>query len=545
MSLTSRLVSWLCALPPPETRDVALQRDLPVPMPDGATLLADRYFPRANPKAPTLLVRTPYGRRGFFGALYGRPFAERGFQVVLQSCRGTFGSGGRLEPFFNERADGLATLEWLKAQPWFAGELGTLGASYMGLVQWAIAADAGPMLKAVCATVTASEFRGQTYPGGSFSLDTALSWTRLIHVQEKAPLSLLAALLRGNQALAAGFQHLPLRGADARVLGRTVDFFQEWLAHDAPGDGYWRNADFSGSVADVTAPVNVLGGWYDIFLPWQLRDYAALKAAGREPYLTVGPWAHSSQGVIAASLRESLAWLRAHLLGDRRLLREAPVRVFVMGADTWRDFSTWPPPGTRSQRWHLHPGGALAVAPPPPSEPDHYRYEPARPTPSVGGPLLTADAGPRDNRALEARPDVLSYTSAPLDGELEVMGTVRAELFVRSSLPHTDFFVRLCDVHPSGRSVNLCDALARLSPGQPAPAADGSLAVAFELWPTAHRFRRGHRLRVQVSSGAHPRYARNPGSGEPLATATALVAAEQAVHHDPARPSALLLPVMG
>ncbi|HEY7011541.1 MAG TPA: CocE/NonD family hydrolase, partial [Streptosporangiaceae bacterium] len=171
------------------------------------------------------------------------------------------------------------------------------------------------------------------------------------------------------------------------------------------------------------------------------------------------------------------------------------------------------------------------------------RYDPADPTPNLGGPTGYTGRARVDNRILEARPDVLTYTGAPLTADLLVMGEASVDLFVRSSLEHTDFFARLCEVDPAGRSVNVCDALLRLVPGRPAPEPDGTIRVRFALWPAAHRFRRGHRLRLQVSSGAHPRYARNPGSGEPLGTATTLIAADQAVYHDPDHPSAIVLPV--
>ncbi len=543
MTLSSRLLARLADLPPAEN-DVLVEHKLPVPMPDGTTLLADRYAPRGAGKLPVILLRSPYGRSGF-GLLYGRLLAERGFQVLIQSVRGTFGSGGRFNPFHDERADGLATLEWLKQQPWCSGEFALVGPSYLGFVQWAIARDAGPALKALVPHITASSFRDQTYAGGAFSLDTVLSWIHLIHIQERPPLRLIAAQLGATRTLKPLFNHLPLHEVDSRVTGKPVQFYQDWLEHSASGDAWWSAVDFTASVPEVTAPVHLVSGWYDLLLPWLLNDYLALKRAGRQPFLTLGPWPHNSFGGMAAALRESLAWCKAHLQGNRSLLREAPVRLFVMGANTWRDFQEWPPPGAQSQRWHLQSGRGLSPTPPSASEPDHYRYDPADPTPSVGGALLTREAGPRDNRDLEQRPDVLTYTSTPLEKDLEVIGPVRAELFVRSSLAHTDFFVRLCDVEPSGKSTNLCDGLSRLVPGQPAAESDGTLRVSIELWPTAHRFLKGHCLRVQVSSGAHPRFTRNPGSGEPLGTAKTLVAADQTIFHDPARPSALLLPVMG
>jgi putative CocE/NonD family hydrolase len=202
----------------------------------------------------------------------------------------------------------------------------------------------------------------------------------------------------------------------------------------------------------------------------------------------------------------------------------------------------WPPPA-RSVRWHLHPGGVLHPRAPLASPPDRYRYDPSDPTPSVGGTLLARSGGPRDNRALERRSDVLVFSSSALVRDLEVVGPITAELHVRSTLEHTDFFVRLCDVEPSGKSLNLCDGLVRVTPASWRRGDAGIGVVQVALWPAAHVFRRGHRLRVQVSSGAHPRFARNLGGGEPLASAVAMHSADQEVWHDPDHPSAIVLPV--
>jgi uncharacterized protein len=545
MSLASRVVARLLDLPPATTHDIVVERDLKVETPDRIVLLTDRYAPRGGSKLPTILVRSPYGRTGPFGALFGPTFAERGFQVVIQSCRGTFGSGGEMDPFAHERADGLATVAWLRKQPWYSGEIALIGPSYLGFVQWAIASEIGADLRAMVPQVTMSDFRDETYAGESFTLDTALSWTYMMANQEKSPLAVIASHLRSDRTLGRAFKQLPLGEADTRATGAMSRFFQKWLVHNAPGDAYWPSRGFLHTVPSVTAPIHLIGGFYDIFLPWQIRDYDALRAAGRAPYLTIGPWVHNSPGLVRASAKESLIWLQAHMLGDRRALRAAPVRVFVGGAEAWRDFSEWPPAAAKPERWYLAPGGRLAQTPPAASAPTRYRYDPADPTPSVAGPLLRGRSGVADNRALESRKDVLTFTSEVLGADLEVIGPVTVDLHVRSSLEHTDFFARLCDVDPSGKSVNVCDALLRVSPGKPAPEADGSLRISFALWPAAHRFRRGHQLRVQISSGAHPRFARNPGTGEPLATAIRLVAADQVVYHDPEHPSAVVLSVVG
>ncbi len=541
MTLTSRFMGQALKLPPPSTRDVVVQRDLRVPMPDGVVLLADRYVPRGQDRPPLVLVRSPYGRRRTWGLLFGRVLAERGFQAVIQSCRGTFGSGGMLDPFGpDEHDDGLATVAWLRNQPWYPGSFGTCGPSYLGMTQWAIAADAGSDLKAMAVQVSTADFRAPFYPGGSFSLQTAFDWMCQVDGQER-PLGSVRNQVaqRGRRPL---FRHLPLRDLDRLATGHPVPHWQDWLVHDAPGDDFWKDRRFAATLGEVTAPVSMVTGWYDFFLPLQLRDYAALRQAGRDPYLLIGPWRHADQQSVQAWIGESLAWLRAHLTGDAGALRRDPVRIFVTGAGEWRTLPAWPPQ-TRPHRWHLHASGALAQEAPPATEPDRYIYDPADPTPNLAGPVELSGRARVDNRPLESRPDVLTYTSAPLAGDLLVMGEVTTDLFVASSLEHADFFARLCDVDPAGVSVNVCDALLRVTPGHPERQPDGTIRARFTLWPTAHLFRRGHRLRLQVSSGAHPRYARNTGTGEPLATATTLVRADQRVFHDPGHPSAIVLPV--
>lgn len=545
MTLLSEIAGRSMRLARPLTRDVRVERDVRAEMDDGVVLLADRYVPAGEgPPRPVVLVRTPYGRRGIFGLVYGRLIAERGFQVVVQSVRGTFGSGGVFAPF-NERADGLATLRWLQAQPWCEGQIGMIGSSYLGIVQWAVAGEAGEALGAIAPSISASNVHGQAYGGGSVSLETALSWVLIVALQERrlAPLRILLGLRRRMPAALAA---LPLGELDSLTTGASVGFYREWFEQTALDDPYWAARDFSADVAGVAAPVQLVGGWYDIFLPWMVEDYAALRRAGRAPQMVIGPWAHMAGELLATSTREGIAWLRAHLLDDRRLLHDSPVRVWVGGERRWRDLPDWPPPDAAPWRLQLHPGGRLAdAAPPAGAAPDRFRYDPSDPTPSLGGPTLLAREPVADNAPLEARRDVLVYTTVPLEHDVEAIGPVGAELHVRTSSPHADVFVRVCDVDSHGVSRNVCDGLVRLGPGAPAAAPDGSRLVAFALWPTAHRFARGHRIRVLVAGGAHPRYARNTGTGEPLATATRLVGVEHEVLHDAEHPSAVVLSVVG
>jgi uncharacterized protein len=544
MSIASELLARRMRLPRPQTLDVICEPDLPVEMDDGEVLLADRWVARETQdrRQPTVLVRSPYGRSQFVGVLFGRLLAERGLQVVIQSVRGTFGSGGRFSPF-DERADGLATLRWLREQPWHGERIGMIGPSYLGLVQWAVAPEAGDDLAALAIQVSASQFHGQTYAGGSLSLESAASWLVLIAAQQRhfAPLAMARALRR----LPAQLLELPLTDLDERTTGGEVDWFREGLASINREDAYWVARDFAAGVAEVAAPVQLIGGWYDIFLPWMLEDAIALREAGREPQLIVGPWTHTAPGLVAAGQREGLAWLRARLLDDDRLVRPGRVSVFVTGERSgggWRELAAWPPPDTGQRSLWLGVNRSLVKQPPVAGGGERYRYDPSEPTPSAGGPVLLERTPVLDNRELEARADVLTFTTAPLPSTVEAIGPVAVEVWVRASSQYFDVFARVCDVDPDGGSWNVCDALTRVAPGVYERADDGAWHVGFNLWPMGHRFAAGNCIRLQLSSGAHPRYARNPGTGEDAVTATQLEAVDVEVLHGADHPSRLLLP---
>jgi uncharacterized protein len=538
LTLLSKFFERAMALPPAQTRDVEVQRDIPVRTPDGVTLLADRYVARGADKPPLVLARCPYGRRGAFGMLTGRLFAERGFQAVVQSCRGTFGSGGTLDPFGQvEQDDAIATVEWLRQQPWYPGSFGTFGPSYLGITQWALAAAGLPDHAAMAMQVTTSDVRGMIRAGGSFALDTMLRWTDQVAGQERTGAALRQRLRERRLDQLA--DRLPLGELDRLATGHTTRYWQDWLADDP---AFWDRHSFTSGPGKVTAAVSMVGGWHDFFLPAQLRDYAALRAAGHEPRLTIGPWRHADNDAAGTWLREGLEFLTARLSTDGADVPAGRVRLFVTGAETWRDVPAWPPESS-PHSWYLQPDGGLQMSAPESGAPDQYTYDPADPTPNLAGPVRYNGRARVDNRELEARPDVLTFTSPALTSDLEVIGVPEVDLRVSSDREHTDFFARLCEVSPAGVSVNITDGLLRLEPGRPAAAGDGTRRVQFALWPVAHRFAAGSRLRLQVSSGAHPRYARNPGTGEPLGIARGLAAAHQQVFHDPAHPSAVILPV--
>jgi uncharacterized protein len=546
--LPAALLDRIFGLPPAVSYDLEIVRDLRTPMPDGVELLGDRYRPanRTGPM-PVVLIRTPYGHQTILGKLYGNFLARQGFQVFVQSVRGTFGSGGVFRPFHHEKADGLATAAWLREQPWCDGRLATAGASYLGHTQWAVAPYLDPQPAAVCLGVTTSDFGRLFYPGGSFSLFNMLSWSSMIGTQETVnPLNLLAARRR-TEATDHAMSTLPLLGADTAAIGREVGYWREAIAHGEPGDEFWKPIDHSVARPNLTAPTAMVSGWYDLFLPDQLADFTALAAAGVPARLTVGPWAHADPGNIRAQLGDTVSWLAAHLDDQRTELHRAPVRLYLQHADRWLDFDQWPPAGITPTKLHLRSRGRLDwAAPGADGGSDTFRYDPADPTPSVGGPLLTGKSKQRDNRAVEARPDVLVFTGERLTRHLDLLGEVRATVHLRTEPGHADLFVRICDVDPQGVSRNVTDAIVRLRPDDPGIAldADGVRTVTVELFPTGYRFRRGHRVRVQIAAGAFPRFARNHGTGEPADRAVTGTPVSVQICHDAERPTHVELPVL-
>jgi hypothetical protein len=401
---------------------------------------------------------------------------------------------------------------------------------------------------AVSPHVTGARITTAFYVHGTPGLENALRWSAAIGRQEAGgvPAPLLRPLLR--RRVERALRSLPLQAADTAAVGAPVAFWRDFTAHAAPGDPFWDVADHDDADLDRMPPVNMVTGWWDLFAAAQLADAVRLQDAGVPLRLTVGPWMHAEPAEVRELLRTDTAWLGHHLQGGPAP-SGAPVRLYVQQAGTWLESPTWPPPGTATVHWHLGAGGTLAEEPGGGGAPSRFTYDPADPTPSVGGPLLERPGGQVDNGAVEARDDVLVFTGPVLPRDVDVVGHVRAVVHVRPGLEHADLFVRLCDVGPDGVSRNVVDGIRRLDPrtvpaADVAVGADGVLAVDVELFPTAYRFRAGHRLRVQVAGGAFPRFARNLGTGEPFATAVRGRPCRFEVLHDAARPSRLELPVL-
>lgn len=541
IKLAGPVLERLLGLAPPRSPEIDYDPDQFVTMPDGVKLSTDTYRPAGVRSGPAVLIRTPYGKKGVLSLAYGVLLARRGLSVVVQDVRGAYGSEGVFEPFHHEKADGLATLDWLRAQPWCNGEVGTAGASYLGHTQWSIGPYADPPLAAMALAITTSSFGPSFYPGRSMSLYSVVFWASLIGTQNDglSPAGRLRQLRRVRRAMTT----LPVADADETAVGRHLTFLAEVAEHAEPEDPFWDGMANDQALEQLPTPVSMVTGWSDLFADRQLRDFTRLQDAGVPARLTVGPWFHGQPTSVPYIIKDHLSFLEGRLLGDAAALQRSPVRLYLQGAKQWLDFDRWPVPAT-DQAWSLGVDGIVGPGTPAAGA-RSFVYDPAEPTPSVGGAILSMQAGQRDNAEIEVRPDVLIYSSEPMIQDLDVIGEIRAQMFVRTAFPDADVFVRVCDVDRAGRSMNVTDKLIRLrASDQPEDDLD-TRRVELTLWPTAYRFLLGHRIRVQVSGGAMPNYVRNHQTGEAIAGAVRTQVGRTEVLHGPEHPSLLLLPVFG
>ena len=384
---TRRAVSSLLKLPP-HTTDYTVQRGLRAPMRDGVELIADHYEPATTKPAGTLLVRGPYGRGWPFSALFADVYASRGYHVVVQSVRGTFGSGGEFTPMAQEIADGADTAAWLRDQPWFTGSFATVGLSYLGFTQWALLTDPPPEMKAAVITVGPHDLSAPRWGTGSFGLNDFLGWSDLVAHQEEPG----SGSLSGKCGRTAGSPRRPARcrrrgRPGAARHGRAL--VESWLEHPEHDDPHWARLQLHQALERIQIPVLLLGGWQDLFLEQTLAQYQRLHERGVPVAVTIGPWTHTQLMTKGAStvIRESLDWLGAHLSGTGTVARE-PVRIHLNGHG-WQDLPDWPP-ATPERVLYLQPTGRLGDAAPPDTAPaSRFTYDPADPTPTVGGRLLS------------------------------------------------------------------------------------------------------------------------------------------------------------
>jgi putative CocE/NonD family hydrolase len=439
----------------------------------------------------------------------------------------------------NEAADGADTVVWLREQPWFTGRLGTVGVSYLGFTQWALLSDPPPELAAAVITAGPHDFNDSVWGTGSFAVNDFLGWSDLVSHQED-PQRLRVALrqLQARRRVARALAEVPMGDGARALLGDGAPWFESWLEHTERDDPFWNARRFGAALDRVRAPILLIGGWQDIFLRQTMQQYRRLRDRGVDVALTIGPWTHNQllSKALALSVRESLDWLDHHLAGTSGLRRPSRVHVCVTGRG-WRNLPDWPP-ATTERALYLRPGGHLGETAPTELKglaPARFRYDPADPTPTTGGPLLAPNGGYRDDSRLALRDDVLAFTSVTLTQDLYVYGNPVIELTHSSDNPHVDLFVRVSEVSPKGRSRNVSDGYRRLD-----TARKSKKTVGIELDGIAHRFRAGSRIRVLIAGGWFPRYARNLGTDEPVLTGRQSQPATHAVHYGRSR---LLLPV--
>lgn len=535
------VVGRAMGFPRPRNR-VSVVRGVEVPMRDAVVLLADHYAPRVSGPRPTVLVRSPYGRGATTGLLLARRIAAMGYHALLQSVRGTYGSGGTLEPMVQEASDGHDTVAWLREQDWFDGRLGTYGGSYMGFVQWALVADPPPELKAMVVLQAPHDF-SIVWQDGPFELMNFVGWTDAVSTQEEARgLRKLAHAMTAARRLGPVMNELPLSRITDHIGDDRAPWLADWLNESDPTSEYWRPYDHSSALEAIEVPTLIESGWQDLFLDQTLRQYQALARRGVPTKLVVGPWAHlnANQGLF---MQHGIKWFDAYLddAAPNRRTDDAPVLVRVGSSKQWRELQSWPPPA-QERVLFLRAGGSLdPEASTSADESTAYTYDLADPTPAVGGRIIAPTAaGSRDNRKLERRSDVITFTSDILDANIDVIGVPTVELYVTADNPNIDLFARLCDVDGKGRSFNVSDRITRLS-GEPEGDGDVRL-VRLELAATAHEFRAGHRFRLQIAGGAHPRYSRNSG-GAALADMPTTKSTRH-IHHSSTHPSRVVLPVV-
>jgi putative CocE/NonD family hydrolase len=548
---------------------IRCQYNVRVPMRDGVTLSADLYLPETGP-GPVLIARTPYNKNSEFACDKARWYASRGFGFVWMDVRGRGDSDGEFSTYRGEGPDGYDAVEWAAAQPWSDGRVGTWGQSYLGCIQWLTAITRPPHLTAMVVYVTPSDPFCESPTG--VHLPQQVCWHRMVDGR-------LTQYVQGVDWEQV-YWHLPLLTMDERA-GYYSHRWREDLSH-APGDAdYWRPVRYQDLLAGLSLPVLHVTGWYDDVQPGTLRNFIRMTGPGtdegssRAQRLVVGPWDHELTrrrerrlgrvdfGPDATSLDLDdfeLRWLSHYLAGaDNGAERDRRVRIFVMGANRWREEDSWPLARTEWTRYYLSSGGSASTRhgdgalrreqPPGDEPPDEFRYDPADPVPFLTEPTSAQIGGPDDYSGVEERADVLVYTTPPLAAGVEVTGPVRLELYASSTAPDTDFTGKLVDVHPDGFCQRICDGIvrARFRDGMDRPALlEPGTVYRFEvdMWSTAQTFLPGHRIRLEVASSAFPKYDRNLNSGRDLATDTEPRAAGNTVWHTGERPSALVLPVI-
>ncbi len=553
---------------PEEKHTVWTDYNVRVQMRDGVELSADIYRPvesRNGARFPVILARTPYNKalalpKSIENFKY---FVEHGYIFVWMDVRGRGDSDGEFVPYRNDARDGYDAIEWCAAQSWSTGKVGTFGGSYLGRIQWLTALEHPPHLATMIPLVTPSDPFVESPTGTSGPMH--ICWFHMTsgRVEQNADIVNWLPI----------YEHLPLMMM-AEAAGRVSPRWREDLKHTQLDD-YWKAICYQDKFDQIDLPVMHISGWYDdeqIGTPLNfagMTTHGGTEFARKNQKLLMGPWGHATNDksklgevdfgpdAIIDLRAAQLRWFD-HWLKDAKIEPEAPVRIFIMGENKWRDENEWPLARTRWTNYFMHSNGsansrfgdgALSTELPKNEKPDRYHCDPARPVPFITEPTSAQIGGPDDYAAVERRDDVLVYVTPPLASDTEITGPIRLELYASSSAVDTDFMAKLVDVHPTGFVQRLCDGMvrARFREGMDKPSLIEPGKVyrySIDLWNTAQVFFKGHRIGLEIASSAFPKYDRNLNTGEDLATGTRMVAAEQMIYHDSAHPSVLVLPVI-
>jgi putative CocE/NonD family hydrolase len=563
---------------------IIVEKNVPARMRDGVVLRADVYRPDSAGRLPVLLQRTPYSKNPGREDNLFRRLAAHGYVVVVQDTRGRYTSDGVAKPH-DEAEDGYDTIEWAAGMSFSNGRVGTFGGSYLATTQLLAAPLRPPHLVAIFPSSSYNSRYDMVFQGGAFYIADGLNW----NLSQGADVRRRRSDPDANRDGAIGLTpderrlfnsewlwHLPLKSIEAMSIREYAPGYFAMLSHPSYDD-YWRTFDVEARHGDFDVPAFHVTGWYDARANGTIRNFAGLRKNARSARardgqrLIVGPWTHAtptlntttigdvSFGAQAGFDSEALIaewfdhWLKSRPTG---VMNRAPVRLFVMGANIWRDEQEWPLARAVSTFFYLHSAGgantlsgngALTKTAPASESPDQFIYDPAKPVPT--GARGGYSRAPSDQREVEQRADVLVYTSAPLDAALEVTGPISVELWAASSGADTDFTAKLVDVFPDGTARALTDGILRaryrkskttpvlLTPGQPE-------RMTIDVGATSNVFLPGHRLRLEVSSSNFPRFDRNPNTGAPFGESAELRVATQTVLHDPHHPSRIMLPVV-
>lgn len=553
---------------------IRIEYDVKAEMRDKVSLSSDIYYPVGNGPWPVILIRTPYNNQlpaiVMESAIY---FAQNGYVVVSQDVRGRFDSDGDFTPWINEFNDGYDTIEWIGKQDWCTGSVGMHGPSYVGNVQWQAAAMNSKYLKAIVPRVIGDNLHESPhYQGGALQLGWTATWAFRMGGRTAQDID----MYDWSQV----FHTLPIKDLP-KLSGKNLGFYEDWINHP-DYDDYWKNLAIKERYADIKIPILQIGGWYDFFTAGTFNNFIGMKTQGgseiarNHQQVIVGPWTHSFVGKLTYAgntdysshaaldiLDIELAWFDHWLKNKENGAElEPPLKLFIMGSNEWRNENEWPLKRTEYTSWFFDSNGkansatgdgALSQKKPMNKSYDCFTYNPMFPVPTKGGcnccdPDIVS-WGSYDQREVEARSDVLVYTSDVLEEPIEVTGPVKVKLFASSDCLDTDFTAKLVDVHPDGRALNLCDGIIRAryrngTSKQELLKPDEIYEFTIDLWPTSNVFMSGHRIRVDISSSNFPRFDRNTNTGGNISADIDLKIANQTIYHQTNRLSQIILPVI-